>query len=218
MDSNNIEGKIPQEVCALHTGGLLAQISADCKADNTFKVRCSCCFNCPASQSQPASCPKYSVATYFGVEEVEENVRAKEIETKCLELSGDKICQHNTPQNLAMKWMIFDDRLRLDITSLDFIQRYAMTVIYFSLGPDAWIDSFWLSPREDECQITGVKCDKEMRITSLNFSESQFIFAISPLLFLLYFYSILSCYLCQLNQLIPVWRGFFRQRYPSYLS
>jgi hypothetical protein len=136
-------------------------------------VACDCCFNCPISQVNvdKQSCTVDSDIN-FDETNIEGQERTTQIKRKCIELSGDAICQHNTPQNLAMRWLIYDDKLKLDVTSPDFVQRYVVAVIYFSLGPDGWVDSFWLSTNQDECEIPGVICDTNMHIISLEFGGS----------------------------------------------
>ena len=174
LDSNKIEGKVPDGVCLLHNQGNLAQISTDCTFDSISKVECSCCFNCPIGQvKELTACPS-DTTTGFEVGNIEAQERTKKIKSKCIELSGDAVCQHNTPQNLAMRWLIEDDKLQLSVASEDFIQRYVVIVLYFSLGPDAWVDSFWMSPNEDECEIAGVVCDWSKQITALIFREYDF--------------------------------------------
>ena len=168
LDSNDIFGVVPDEVCERHNSGNLAQISTDCKS-NELKVKCSCCFNCPnTKESTSYACQTTKI---FDVDNFEANNRAQKIRNKCLDISGTVLCQHNSPQNLAMRWLVEDDRLKLDADSPYFAQRYVIAVIYFSLGPDAWVDAFWLAPNQDECQIPGVSCDSERNIISLIFRE-----------------------------------------------
>ena len=170
-------GEVPIEVCNRHNEGNLAQISTDCKADSTFKIKCSCCFNCPLSkESSSFVCQEDSSKSFgaYGVANIEDQQRINDIKSKCIELSGENaICHHNTPQYLAMNWLIDDDTWMLEDSSPDFIQRYVIAVLYFSLGPIGWVDSFWLSPKQDECLIIGVECNYESKkITALNFRES----------------------------------------------
>ena len=106
------------------------------------------------------------------------------IKNRILAISGDLLCQHNSPQDLAMKWLISDDKMDLDVSSQAFVQRYTVAVAYFSLGPDGWLKPFWLSPFQHECVIAGISCDLEKRITAINFGKFH---VFSGKYFLLYY-------------------------------
>ena len=163
---NNLDGDVPDKVCENHTNGKLARFSTDCKVDHYARVNCSCCYNCQVTQE---ACPGVT----FDIEMTDdERDRIEKIKHRCVELSGDEVCKHNSFSNLAMRWLVEDDKLHLQVASPDFVQRYSILVIYFSLGPDGWTNKFWLSPNEDECEIPGVKCDDyDKKIQSLNFGK-----------------------------------------------
>eukprot|EP00551_Chaetoceros_affinis_P009513 CAMPEP_0203671910 /NCGR_PEP_ID=MMETSP0090-20130426/7570_1 /ASSEMBLY_ACC=CAM_ASM_001088 /TAXON_ID=426623 /ORGANISM="Chaetoceros affinis, Strain CCMP159" /LENGTH=1155 /DNA_ID=CAMNT_0050537095 /DNA_START=55 /DNA_END=3519 /DNA_ORIENTATION=+ len=168
LDSNNLKGALPEKICTQRGSGKLVNISSDCKEGTQHKVQCNCCFNCPSGQSQvKVSCPDINIkVTDSAVSET----RERNIRDRCNAISGDDaVCQHNSPQELATRWMISDDKMKLDVFSQAFTQRYAMAVAYFSLGPGGWMDPFWLSPIEHECEISGISCDLEKRITAINF-------------------------------------------------
>ncbi len=168
LDSNEFSGAVPDAVCTLHNEHALSQISTDCKA-NDLKVNCSCCFNCPNSKLNTSSVCK--MENLFDMNSVDDTSRAQLIKEKCNEISGDTMCQHNSPQNLAMRWLVEDDKWKLNANSSNFVQRYVIAIIYFSLGPTAWVESFWLDPNQDECLISGISCDSERTIKSLDFRE-----------------------------------------------
>lgn len=165
LDNNELEGQVPDKVCERHTDGRLERFSTDCKIDHYAKVNCSCCFNC---QITGEVCPDL---TFNVAVNEDETKRIERIKHKCVELSGEDVCKHNSIPNLAMRWLVEDDKLHLDVTSWDFVQRYTMLIIYFSLGPDGWANKFWLSPNEDECDIPGVTCNVAKKIVSLNFGK-----------------------------------------------
>ena len=75
-----------------------------------------------------------------------------------------------------MRWLANDGKLKLEADSPNFAQQYVVMVIYFSLGPDSWVDSLWLAPNKDECQIPGVTCDSGRNIISLIFREFFILF------------------------------------------
>ncbi len=168
LDSNNIKGAVPEKVCSQRSSGNLINISSDCKEGTQHKVQCSCCFNCPDGQNQDQiSCPDiHVVAASFGIE-----AREKEIRSRCIGISGNSVCQHNSPQNLAMRWLVTEDKMNLDVSREAFAQRYTMAVAYFSLGPDGWVQPFWLSPFQHECDIAGISCNLQKRITTINFGK-----------------------------------------------
>lgn len=62
--------------------------------------------------------------------------------TNVVELSEPKVFQNaSSPQYLAAQWIAHGDELNLSIpkaSDLTFEQRYAMTVLYFSLGGPSW--------------------------------------------------------------------------------
>ena len=66
-----------------------------------------------------------------------------------------------------MKWLISSDRINSDVNSAAFAQRYVIAVLYFSLCPEGWAETFRLSPFQHECEISGVTCHFGKRITSL---------------------------------------------------
>jgi len=171
LDDNLIQGSVPLEVCQRHDKGNLAQIATDCKGGINSKVQCSCCFNCPSLTNTESG--TVCSAGNLNSSSSAKARRESKIKSKCIELSGDIVCEHNSPQDLAMRWLIDDDKLLLNADSSDFVQRYVVAVIYFSLGPASWVDSFWLTPTRDECNIPGIVCDSQMRITALKFSDDD---------------------------------------------
>lgn len=158
LENNNMVGVVPSGLCTRKEKGLLVDFTTDCGIDFNKKVQCSCCDNCGAGV--PPS-----------PELTDEETRIEAIKGMVTTLSYGVNNVPNTPQNLAMKWIMDDDKQHSNVGSPHFAQRYVIAVIYFSLGGESWIDSFWLSPQQNECDIPGVQCNSAGRITKLEFSK-----------------------------------------------
>lgn len=80
---------------------------------------------------------------------------------KLFPLSGEKLIDVRSPQHKAARWIADEDPRQLDVDDPSFEQRYAMAVLYFSLGGDNWNSKDgWLSEKS-ECKwefVNGPGC------------------------------------------------------------
>lgn len=157
LEHNDIVGTVPLELCNRKSQGLLNAFTTDCGAKTNVLVQCPCCDNCVPGDLM-----------------TDEEKRKYDITETIKTLSHGVELIHNSPQSLAMKWIINEDTQHLTVFSPRFTQRYVIAIIYYYLGGDSWINSFWLSPEQDECDIPGVKCNSVKRITELNFCKYQY--------------------------------------------
>lgn len=150
---------MPQDVCDKRSNSFLIKLTADCDSEDVidadYMVECSCCTNC-LSSPQPVNS-----------EQLKETIQA---------LSPDTINDTNSPQYLAMNWMLEKDKFHIagsSINSSRLRERYVIVVIYFSLGGQDLEDSLILSPEESECAVPGVTCDEEGRVTKIDFAGKE---------------------------------------------
>lgn len=86
-----------------------------------------------------------------------------------------------SPQYKALSWLVLTDPEQVDVGTEQFIQRYALAVLYYSWNGPRWTRSLnFLSPQH-ECgwysyetndhgeppQAFGVSCDEQLRVRSL---------------------------------------------------
>lgn len=158
LEHNDIVGTVPLGLCERKSQGFINAFTTDCVGD-TVEVQCSCCDNCVAGVT-----PSLDTMT-------DEEKRKRQIREKVGTLSYGAELTPASAQSLAMKWIIEGDKQHVTISSPHFTQRYVIAVIYFYLGGESWINSFWLSPTQDECDIPGVKCNAVNRIIELDFCK-----------------------------------------------
>jgi len=158
LENNIIVGAVPSGICTRKEEGLLVDFTTDCGTDANQKVQCSCCDNCAVGLPPSPGL-------------TDEETRIQAIKGMVTTLSNGVNNVPNTPQNLAMKWIMDDDKQHSNVGSPHFAQRYVIAVIYFSIGGEGWINSFWLSPQQNECDIPGVQCNSVGRITKIEFTN-----------------------------------------------
>jgi hypothetical protein len=86
------------------------------------------------------------------------------------ELIGASSDPNSTPQEIAAEFVLYDDTLQIPARDPRFLERYALTVFYFSNGGCSgdWIDSTnWMNKTMDHCEWYGVVCDLQGRVTEL---------------------------------------------------
>jgi hypothetical protein len=86
-----------------------------------------------------------------------------------------------SPQYKALSWLVLEDPERVEVSSDQFIQRYALAVLYFAWdGPDwsrplnflsnqhecGWYDS--IMDENGEAVAIGVSCDENLQVRSLD--------------------------------------------------
>jgi len=78
--------------------------------------------------------------------------------------SGDLLNDPSTPQGKALDFLVNDDQLLEDpctVSTARIQQRYGLSVFYFSMEGENWVDpSGWLSG-DDECTWFGVECHED---------------------------------------------------------
>jgi len=97
-------------------------------------------------------------------------------------ISGDAIYNISAPQYIAYDWMLNKDPATLDLNSLtehELYQRYIVTLFYFSLNGDNWIEQYGFLEESHVCEwnngsfrnMMGVICDSSKKITGFAISK-----------------------------------------------
>jgi len=85
-----------------------------------------------------------------------------------------------SPQSEALDWIIYDDQISLCPGDDKLVQRYALTVIYFALGGDFWMDCGRFSSmcegvkflsEDSECAWDGILCDDDGFVKEIHLDE-----------------------------------------------
>ena len=150
FELNQLEGKIPQQLCNLETSGVA--ISADCSLNtsNFAKVSCNCCEKCfPEDEA---------VSREDGLME------------KLVELSGNKVHLLGSAQYRAADWIVNMDAMKLDVSSTTLYQRYVSAILYFMMDAS---DIFSYKYELSECLWERITCNSNNEVTELQFPYSD---------------------------------------------
>jgi len=194
LDGNKLQA-IPEQICARRQWESLQVLTIGCKNQLIGIKMCPCCTDCE-DQRSPSSKPIKSFDNLIGepvsstnkptILQVEKlsaadhqklnSLRARSIENKCSQISGSRVSNKGSPQNLAMKWLVIHDEVRLDPGKADdrfFIQRYVIALIHFSALDDLWSTSSWLSHRTTVCKYEEIQCNTAGEVTQLNLAKKS---------------------------------------------
>jgi len=95
--------------------------------------------------------------------------------------SAQSLSDPTSPQHMALSWLVLEDTEQVDVDSAQFIQRYALAVLYFAWGGSDWYHSCnflsslhecsWSESMDDEdgaALAIGVTCDQDSQVQGLN--------------------------------------------------
>lgn len=136
----------------------------------------------PLPTSLPTSSPTFPPTSLADI------LRRIDMTNAAIDISGESaIGDITSPQRMALEWMILDDDLQLNADSLNFIQRYSLSTLYFATtnnaldswtkcGPDSIlsfceIDSLRFLSSFDECGWSGITCNADNEITRIKLRE-----------------------------------------------
>lgn len=97
--------------------------------------------------------------------------------------SAADLKDESSPQYTAFRWIVIDDDLNLQSSSVFLAQRYTMAVFFFSLnGPDWKLDDPWIDTDgfnkeqsvdtpESECMWEGIECGVDNLIQNIDLSD-----------------------------------------------
>jgi hypothetical protein len=97
--------------------------------------------------------------------------------------SSDDLTDEDSPQYAAFRWIVIDDPLQLQSSSLSLTQRYAMAVLFFALnGPDWTMEDPWIetdgfnegrsvATPKSECLWKGIECGSGNLIVHIYLNE-----------------------------------------------
>jgi hypothetical protein len=96
-----------------------------------------------------------------------------EFYTAIASISGDSALNNaESPQSMALNWIVYDDPLSLDVEDSTMIQRYSLMCLYFSTEGDSWkfeTENEWGSG-VSECEWDYVTCI-ENTVDALNLTQ-----------------------------------------------
>jgi len=102
------------------------------------------------------------------------NSKEKRVQDLLLTLSVEKIFESNTPQKDAYDWLVREDEFELDDVSDDeVVERYVITVMYFSLQGEKWLDSDRFLSSRSVCAWFEVGCDGNGRVRKLDWNSNR---------------------------------------------
>lgn len=84
-----------------------------------------------------------------------------------------------TAQYKALDWIVNNDRMKIQATDPDLVQRYVVAVLYYSLGGENWPIEGWLTGG-DECHFPGMVCDREGKIIMISLVSRRLTGSIPP--------------------------------------
>ena len=140
MDSNNIRGNIPNELCVLRELGHLQKLFVDCERGKI--VQCECC-ECRGNQESSGNW------TY----------NQKKTWSKLASLSGDTISNQSSPQYAAAQWIVEKDNWHNPVESTIYLyQRYVLVLFYYMMGEQSYFEP---DSKVDECEWERVECNQD---------------------------------------------------------
>jgi len=140
---------VPDDVCNLRNQDRLIVFKADCTSDDN-EVVCGCCTNCEKSSS------------------VSLDNRELAVMAKLKLLSGSKLFETDSPQQLAANWIVKEDGLMLTASSQNLYQRYVLAVLFFMMGDEKW---FSLGSNTSECIWERIGCDANGSVNHIKFDH-----------------------------------------------
>jgi hypothetical protein len=151
LDSNNIDGSIPENLCVRHDSGNLQKIQVDCQRGSV--VGCRCCDCSGTSETDGTNTWSYSQKATWSMLE---------------SLSGDKLLDSNTPQYKAALWIVDEDKWHYPAASSFLHQRYVLVLMYNMMGDQ---DIFTPDLDHDECKWERVGCNHEGYVEHIQFGK-----------------------------------------------
>jgi hypothetical protein len=139
----------------------ITHFEANCAGGNAADVHCTCCTVCCGGiDNQPDTCGRNPFTKAL-------SVLLGEPDLNRMALSSP-----GTPQYQALNWLVYDDPANLDfelVPSDELLERFVVSLLYFSTGGETWNDSFgflsnlsacaWRYENNDGSFRYGVRCD-----------------------------------------------------------
>jgi len=86
------------------------------------------------------------------------DARAMNITEMLLSVSGDVMYDIDSPQNRALRWILYEDEMILTYESSNLVQKYALMVLYYSMSGEEWSSNDGYGSEMHECDWYGVEC------------------------------------------------------------
>lgn len=126
----------------------------------------------PFHTPSPSEAPSTMFSQYPTYQSLESR-REELVSATLFEVSGSSIRDPSSNQNKALRWILDDDQMNLAHNSTNFVQRYGLMLLYFSLSGDEWDNSNNYCSITHECEWAGTRCNRNKLIESLNLSENK---------------------------------------------
>lgn len=187
LENNYMTGAVDSSLCARREEGVLELFTTDCIARGSSssikRVYCNCCTNCVSDNKEPDS-GWGAASDHKGNDDNIDIARKQKIFGKCSQISGIAVSQLHTPQSMATNWMIYEDKLQLEIDSPHFVQRYVIAVMIFSLQRD-FTGKILLNPIVHECSFESITCNSSQQVEEIRLGRSDLEGTLPPELSLL---------------------------------
>jgi len=143
-------GEISSKVCALRSQKLL---SFEVECDD---ITCSCCTNCDGGS------------------------RVTKIRDKVMSISfkpdTEMPVQEKKARAAAMEWITHVDQFPLDVSTDRFTDRYILTIFYYFLNGDSWVDDGksvpWLHANSmNHCDWKGISCNSNNNVVAIHLGK-----------------------------------------------
>jgi len=93
-----------------------------------------------------------------------------------LSVSGDVIYDIDSPQNKALRWILYEDGMILSHESSNLVQRYALMVLYYSMLGEEWSNNDGYGSEKHECNWYGVGCDSfSLQVGSIDLRQNNLV-------------------------------------------
>jgi hypothetical protein len=143
---------------------------------------CTCCTLCCSGEGEALSCaepplPPTPAPVGPNITDAEADMRFAELVGLLTPISGVDVFQDmSSPQYAAANWMAEEDPLVLNFSaiSLDVIvQRYLLTLVYYSTNGSNWDDQEDFLSQVDVCDWSGVDCNDGAFIIGLDLARNN---------------------------------------------
>ena len=190
FEDNKLRGAVPDSVCDVkeQSDDYLLYFSVDCQ-----KVECDCC--APVCDGDDASGPTASSPTPGPPTSspgsticpgISDDERTEQIFEVLSEVSDrDELDDSDSPQGRSIVWLVVDDERQLCPDDDDLVQRYLLSVFYYSTDGEDWIEcsegsstcereggESWLSDAR-ECDWGGITCNNKGNIQKLELDSNN---------------------------------------------
>jgi len=89
--------------------------------------------------------------------------------------SQESLDANGSPQNTALYWIAETDQMDLKLENPNLIQRYVLTVLYYSADGSKWTNSDAYLTDSLECEWYGVDCNNETLVVNVSLASNNLV-------------------------------------------